>query len=67
MIPRGEVGLIFAGIGASLTLPTATGVIEPVIGSGTFSAVVIMVLITTLVTPFALKWSLSRSSGKTKH
>ena len=25
MIPRGEVGLIFAGIGATLMLPSATG------------------------------------------
>src|SRR5215204_1056891 len=29
MIPRGEVGLIFAGIGATLILPTATGVSQP--------------------------------------
>jgi Kef-type K+ transport system membrane component KefB len=60
MIPRGEVGLIFAGIGATLMLPTATRVSEPVINSATFTAVVIMVIITTLVTPFALMWSLSR-------
>ena len=61
MIPRGEVGLIFAGIGATLMLPTARGVMEPVINSSTFSGLVIMVLITTLVTPVALKWSLNRS------
>lgn len=60
MIPRGEVGLIFAGIGASLSLPNVTGVPEPVINPSTFSAVVIMVLITTLVTPPALKWAMSR-------
>jgi Kef-type K+ transport system membrane component KefB len=60
MIPRGEVGLIFAGIGASLMLPTATGVSEPVINSATFGAVVIMVIITTIITPLLLKWSLSR-------
>jgi Na+:H+ antiporter len=60
MIPRGEVGLIFAGIGASLMLPTTDGTTEPVINSATFGAVVIMVIITTLVTPFALKWSLGR-------
>jgi Kef-type K+ transport system membrane component KefB len=48
MIPRGEVGLIFAGIGASLMLPAANGVI--------------MVMITTLITPIALKWSLEKSS-----
>jgi Kef-type K+ transport system membrane component KefB len=61
MIPRGEVGLIFAGIGASLTLPNAEGVPEPVIGPATFGAVVIMVIVTTLVTPPALKWSLQRT------
>lgn len=60
MIPRGEVGLIFAGIGASLMLPTATGVGAPVIGPSTFGAIVIMVLITTMVTPPALKWSLGK-------
>jgi Kef-type K+ transport system membrane component KefB len=63
MIPRGEVGLIFAGIGASLTLPNAHGVPEPVIGPPVFGAVVIMVIITTLLTPPALKWSLSRSAA----
>ncbi|HEX6185892.1 MAG TPA: cation:proton antiporter [Pyrinomonadaceae bacterium] len=61
MIPRGEVGLIFAGIGATLTLPGAGGVAEPVIGPATFGAVVIMVIVTTLVTPPALKWSLRRT------
>jgi Na+:H+ antiporter len=60
MIPRGEVGLIFAGIGATLMLPSATGESEPVISSAIFGAVVIMVIITTLITPIALKWSLGR-------
>jgi Kef-type K+ transport system membrane component KefB len=60
MIPRGEVGLIFAGIGATLMLPTTAGVSEPVIGPATFGAVVIMVIITTIVTPLSLKWSLGR-------
>ncbi|HEX6731621.1 MAG TPA: cation:proton antiporter [Pyrinomonadaceae bacterium] len=60
MIPRGEVGLIFAGIGISLTLPNAQGVSVPVIGSATFAAIVVMVVVTTLVTPPVLKWSLSR-------
>ena len=62
MIPRGEVGLIFAGIGATLMLPTATGVSAPVIGPETFGAVVIMVIVTTLVTPPALKWALERKT-----
>ena len=60
MIPRGEVGLIIAGIGATLMLPNANGVLQPVIAPATFGAVVIMVIITTLVTPPLLKWSLGR-------
>jgi len=60
MIPRGEVGLIFAGIGATLMLPTAAGMTEPVVNAATFGAVVIMVIITTMVTPPSLKWSLGR-------
>ncbi len=55
MVPRGEVGLIFAGIGASLTLRG-----EPVISVSTFSAVVIMVIVTTLITPPVLKITLAR-------
>ena len=57
MIPRGEVGLIFANVGAGLMLD---GV--PVIGPSIFSAVVVMVIVTTLVTPPALKWSLERAN-----
>jgi Kef-type K+ transport system membrane component KefB len=57
MIPRGEVGLIFAGVGAGLTLDGVS-----VIGPSTFSAVVLMVIVTTLVTPPALKWSLERAN-----
>lgn len=62
MIPRGEVGLIFAGLGATLMLPNAQGVSQPVINAGTFGAIVIMVIVTTLLTPPALKWSLARSA-----
>jgi Kef-type K+ transport system membrane component KefB len=50
MIPRGEVGLIFANIGKSL------GVVD----SATFSAIVLMVMITTLITPPLLKLSMER-------
>ena len=64
MIPRGEVGLIFAGIGATLMLPSSTGERLPVVSSAIFGAVVIMVIITTLITPFALKWSLGRGVAK---
>jgi Na+:H+ antiporter len=58
MVPRGEVGLIFAGIGATLMLPNQAGVAEPVINTATFSVVVLMVIATTLLTPPALKWAL---------
>jgi Kef-type K+ transport system membrane component KefB len=64
MIPRGEVGLIFAGIGATLMLPTASGVSQPVISSAIFGAVVIMVIITTLITPITLKWSLGKKRAR---
>lgn len=58
MIPRGEVGLIFASIGLGLT---AGG--EPIVSEATYGAVVIMVILTTLLTPPLLKWSLGRSHG----
>lgn len=60
MIPRGEVGLILAGIGATLTLPNLQGVNEPVVGRPTFGAIVLMVITTTLITPPLLKWSFGR-------
>jgi Kef-type K+ transport system membrane component KefB len=56
MIPRGEVGLIFANIGTSLHLGGG-----PILGPAEYSAVVIMVISTTLVTPPALKWILNRA------
>jgi len=55
MIPRGEVGLIFANIGLALVVRG-----EHIIDAATYSAVVIMVMLTTLITPPALKWSLGR-------
>jgi Kef-type K+ transport system membrane component KefB len=48
MMPRGEVGLIFASIGKAL------GVID----SHLFSAIVLMVVITTVIAPSLLKWAL---------
>jgi Kef-type K+ transport system membrane component KefB len=50
MIPRGEVGLIFAGAGRLLK----------VIDDATFSAAVIMVIATILITPPVLKMVLAR-------
>ena len=55
MIPRGEVGLIVADAGRRLMLDG-----HPVIDDAVFSAVVIVVLVTTLVSPPLAKWALSR-------
>ncbi len=55
MIPRGEVGLIFANVGLALSVGG-----RRVVDEATFSAVVVMVIVTTVVTPPALKWSLGR-------
>lgn len=55
MVPRGEVGLIFANVGLGLTIAG-----ERLVDEGLFSAVVMMVIVTTMVTPPALKWSLTR-------
>lgn len=55
MIPRGEVGLIFAGIGATLLVAG-----KPVFGPDTFSAMVVMVMVTTMATPPLLKAVFSR-------
>jgi Kef-type K+ transport system membrane component KefB len=58
MVPRGEVGLIFAGVGLELWLDG-----QPVVNASTYGAVLVMVLVTTLVTPFALRWSLARAAS----
>ncbi|REJ87217.1 MAG: cation:proton antiporter [Planctomycetota bacterium] len=59
MIPRGEVGLIFASVGMGLTV-IENGERVPVIVKSTYSAVVVMVILTTMITPPLLKWSLGR-------
>jgi Kef-type K+ transport system membrane component KefB len=61
MIPRGEVGLIFANIGLGLSLGG-----QPIVDRSVFSAVVVMVILTTLVTPAVLKWSLARKRTETR-
>jgi Kef-type K+ transport system membrane component KefB len=50
MVPRGEVGLIFAGIGAALTLDS-----RPLLSQAAFSALVLMVVVTTLLTRLGLR------------
>jgi Kef-type K+ transport system membrane component KefB len=55
MMPRGEVGLIFAGIGAQLVLAG-----QPVVDAGTYAGAVFMVVATTVLTPPLLLWSMRR-------
>jgi Kef-type K+ transport system membrane component KefB len=57
MMPRGEVGLIFAGIGASLMIQG-----HPVVSTETYAAAVLMVVLTTMATPPLLLWSLRRDA-----
>jgi Kef-type K+ transport system membrane component KefB len=54
MLPRGEVGLVFAAIGRTL------GVIDDAL----FSAVVLMVIITTLMSPPLLKVAINRQIAR---
>ncbi len=54
MVPRGEVGLIFASIGKSLG----------VFSDALFSALILMVIVTTLMTPPLLKICLNRITDR---
>ncbi len=56
MVPRGEVGLIFAAIGKALGA----------VNDATYASVVIVVVVTTLVTPPLLKWSLERGERRNR-
>jgi Kef-type K+ transport system membrane component KefB len=57
MVPRGEVGLIFAGIGAAFTFNG-----RPLLSQDMFSALVLMVVVTTLLAPIGLRWALPRTT-----
>ncbi len=54
MVPRGEVGLIFASIGKGL------GVVDEAL----FTATVLMVIVTTFITPPALKMTMAMHAGR---
>jgi len=58
MMPRGEVGLIFAGIGATLMLDG-----HAVVDAETYAAAVFMVVATTMATPPLLLWALRRDGS----
>ena len=52
MVPRGEVGLIFADVGRRADL----------LGEATFSAVLLMVMATTFLAPLGLKLIFGRQA-----
>ena len=59
MAPRGEVGLIFANLGLGVSVAG-----RPVVDPSTYSAIVMMVILTTLMTPPALKWRFATRTGE---
>jgi Kef-type K+ transport system membrane component KefB len=59
MIPRGEVGLIFANLGLTMAVGGRRLVSEEL-----FAAIVVMVMATTALTPPALAWSFGRAAKR---
>ena len=57
MIPRGEVSLVFANLGASLRVGG-----KPLLDPHQYSALIAVVVLTALATPPALRWRLGRSA-----
>ncbi len=51
MVPRGEVGIVVANLGLAAGL----------LSSGLFSAVIIAVVLTTVIAPYLLAWSIPRA------
>jgi hypothetical protein len=58
MLPRGEVTLVFAALGRTVQIAGA-----PLLDGRGYAALVSVVIITTLLTPPLLKWSLGRQPG----
>jgi len=55
MIPRGEVGLIFAQLGFS----------QGILNGELYAALLIVIALTTMAPPFLLKWFYGRETGRT--
>lgn len=51
MVPRGEVGIVIANLGLTAGL----------LGAGTFGAVLVAVVLTTVVAPYLLTWAVPRA------
>jgi Kef-type K+ transport system membrane component KefB len=59
MVPRGEVGLIFANVGAGIQFDG-----HPLISAGVYAAIVLMVMASTVVTPPWLAYRIRRVTLK---
>lgn len=55
MVPRGEVGLIFANVGLN------AGVLKNEI----YTAIILVIAVTTLIAPFTLRWLYNETQSKT--
>ena len=58
MIPRGEVTLVFAALGSIIQVGRS-----PILDDRGYAALVTVVVLTTLMTPPALKWSLGSNAA----
>jgi len=58
MIPRGEVALVFAALGSAYRVGG-----RPLLDQSGYTAIVTVVILTTLITPPALKWSFGQRKG----
>jgi Kef-type K+ transport system membrane component KefB len=58
MVPRGEVTLVFAALGRTLQVNGA-----PLLDDRGYAALITLVIVTTLITPPALKWSWRTDGG----
>lgn len=56
MSPRGEVGIVVAALG--LTLTNAAG--QPIIGEETYAVLLAAIILTTLAAPIMLQWAIPR-------
>jgi Kef-type K+ transport system membrane component KefB len=63
MIPRGEVGIVVAALG--LTLTNQAGL--PLIGNETYAVLLAAVILTTLIAPVLLQWAIPRARRAERH
>jgi Kef-type K+ transport system membrane component KefB len=59
MLPRGEVSLVFANLGLTLRVGG-----RPLIDAGQYSALVTVVVVTTLLTPPVLRWRIGHPGAR---